>query len=364
MKSPKRILVINPFGIGDVIFSTPLVDALKKNFPDSHIGYVCNKRTYEVIKTNPNINKVFIYEKDEYREKWNESRIGCVKAILAMLASIRREKFGIAIDLSLGYQYSFLLKLIGIKRRMGFNYRKRGKFLTDRIDIEGFNEKHVVEYYLDILSLFGIDPKAFYSRPRVYLTESDSVWAEIFLSQNGVSAQDLIVGVIPGCGASWGSDAKYRHWGRKEFAEVCDEFMGRKGAKVILFGDNKESEICADIVRMMKNEPVIACGKTTLRDFLGLLNRCSIIITNDGGPLHMAVATGRKTVSIFGPVDEKIYGPYPFDSNHAVVSRKDISCRPCYKKFKYKVCDKRPCLSGIPPRDILSAADALLSREK
>jgi ADP-heptose:LPS heptosyltransferase len=76
----------------------------------------------------------------------------------------------------------------------------------------------------------------------------------------------------------------------------------------------------------------------------------------------MAVGMGVNTVSIFGPVDENIYGPYPYGPNHAVISKKDLKCRPCYKKFKHNVCKERPCLKGIGPEEVLAAAECLLAK--
>jgi ADP-heptose:LPS heptosyltransferase len=76
----------------------------------------------------------------------------------------------------------------------------------------------------------------------------------------------------------------------------------------------------------------------------------------------MAVGLGLNTVSIFGPVDEKIYGPYPMTKDHAVISKSDVPCRPCYKKFKYKICENRTCLTSINAEDVLSAAHRFLSK--
>ena len=78
----------------------------------------------------------------------------------------------------------------------------------------------------------------------------------------------------------------------------------------------------------------------------------------------MAVSIGKRTVSIFGPVDEKIYGPYPKDSDHIVISSDGMSCRPCYKKFKYNVCKDRLCLKNIKTEKVLEAASALLSKDR
>lgn len=360
----QRILIVNPFGIGDVIFSTPLVEILKEKDPSCFIGYICNRRAYEIIKSNPKIDKIFVYEKDDYRKTWEESRIECLKAVWNFLKTIKKEKFDCAIDLSLGYQYSLLLRLIGIKNRFGFNYRKRGKFLTAKITIDGFSDKHVIEYYCDILKFLDIDATDFKISPKVYVTAQDVEWADDFLKANGASKDDLLIGVIPGCGASWGMDARHRRWDRSGFAKVCDGLIERYGAKVVLLGDKHEVEISEDIKNRMKNRVIMACGKTNLRNFLGIINRCKLIITNDGGPLHMAVGLGLNTISIFGPVDEKIYGPYPMNNGHIVISKADVRCRPCYKKFKYKICENRTCLTSIKADEVLKAADRLLSKGK
>lgn len=357
-----KILIINPFGIGDVIFSTPLVQALRESYPDSFIGYVCNRRAQEVLGSNPNLSRIYIYEKDEYRAAWAESKTKCLKRILAFLKSIRKERFDIVIDLSLSYQYSLISKLIGIRRRVGFNYRHRGRFLTKKIDIDGFQEKHVIEYYRDILGLLGIDPKGFSRSPQVHLTDQDAAWADDFLKDNGVKEGDLLIGVIPGCGASWGADANHRRWDREGFTKVCDGLAERYGAKVVLLGDPHEIEICDEIQGMLKRKAIMSCGRTSLRNFLGLINRCRVVITNDGGPLHMAVGMGINTVSIFGPVDEKIYGPYPSSPGHVVMSKVGMKCRPCYRKFKHNVCKERTCLKSIRPEDVLGAVECLLSK--
>ena len=352
----QKILIVNPFGIGDVIFSTPIIEILKNKYPDCIIGYICNKRAYEVIRSNPKIDKFFIYEKDDFRAAWKRSKRECFKLVCELLNTIKHEHFDTMIDLSLGYQYSLLLSFIGIQKRFGFNYRNRGRFLTRKIDMDGFSEKHVIKYYCETLNFLGIDTRGINLSPKVYLTDKDTLWAGEFLKANGVTEKDILIGVIPGCGASWGMDAKHRRWDHEGFATVCDGIAMRYGAKVMLLGDSGEAGICEDIQNKLKNKAVMACGKTSLRNFLGLINRCRLIITNDGGPLHMAVGLGLNTISIFGPVDDKIYGPYPPASKHVVISRKDLSCRPCYKKFKYKGCDKRECLTSIKPNDILDAA--------
>ena len=221
----KKILIINPFGIGDVIFSTPLIEALKRYYPDSYIGYICNRRVAGLVNTNPNLNKVFVYEKDEYRDIWRKSKIRCLIKILSFLKSIRKERFDISIDLSLNYQYSMFMKIIGIKKRAGFNYRDRGRFLTDKVTIESFDYKHVVEYYLDVLRLLGIDTSKMSLSPKIYASQESLKFGDRFLEDNKISKEDILIGVVPGCGASWGIDASLRRWDRENFAELANKLI-------------------------------------------------------------------------------------------------------------------------------------------
>ncbi|MDD5422922.1 MAG: glycosyltransferase family 9 protein [Candidatus Omnitrophota bacterium] len=359
-----NILIINPFGIGDVIFSTPLVAILKMKYPESFIGYICNKRAYEVLKTNPNLDKMFLYEKDDYRHIWKRSKTGCLKEIFYFLDKIRKEKFDLVIDLSLGYQYSMLMKLIGIKDRIGFNYRNRGRFLTRKIDIEGFHEKHVIEYYLDLLRLIDIDISGYDAGPKVYTAASQKGPADRFLEEHAVTDKDMIIGVVAGCGASWGADAVYRRWDGKKFALLSDMLMKRYGARILLLGDHKDADVCRDIEAFTDDKVINLCGRTSMGEFVEYLTRCRMVVTNDGGPLHTAVGLGVPTVSIFGPVDEVVYGPYKSDVVHRVVSKKELPCRPCYKRFKFNKCDNRLCLDSITVDDVMKACEEVIAAGK
>lgn len=353
----KYILIINPFGIGDVLFSTALVESLGRQVEGCHIGFLCNRRTEALLKNNPLIDWVFVFEKDEYRDLWKKSKIECIKKFTSLLRDIRAKKFDTLIDLSLSRQFGFVTWLIGIPRRIGLNYKNRGILLTDKIDIAGYNDKHVVEYYLSLLDIIKLRPTANYLM--LYVTDNDREWAKDFLSVNGIKEGDLIIGIAPGGGASWGNDAPIKHWKKEGFAEVADRLIEKLNAKIIILGSEAEKDICDSVKKNMKNSVIDACGKTTLLEFAALTGMCNLIIANDGGPLHVAVVMGAKTVGIFGPVDEKVYGQYPSSEKHKIVTGK-VECRPCYKNFKLRNCDIKRCLDVISTEEVLEAAEEAL----
>lgn len=366
-----KMLIINPFGIGDVLFSTPLIANLRQNFPGSYIAYICNIRARNVLLANPNLDEVFVFEKDEYKKLWKGSKIKCIKRFVFFLKKIKAKRFDVAIDLSLGRQYSFFLWLIGIKRRIGYNFKNRGRFLTQRIDIDGYHSKHIVEYYLDILKFLNVNPKG--NGLQFPVKKKDIAKADTVFSENNIEDTDLVIGIIPAGGASWGRNFSYRHWLKEGYAQLGEKLIEKLNAKIILLGDFKEQEICQQIQTKMKHtlypkghkkgtgKAILACGGMTLAEFAALIGKCNLVICNDGGPLHIAVSQKVKTVSIFGPVDEKVYGPYPPDSDHTVVV-KEIDCRPCYRRFRFSYCEHRNCLKGITPDEVFHAVKNSLGR--
>ena len=103
----ESFLIINTFGIGDVLFSTPLIRNLKEFYPQSRIYYLCNKKTAPILRSNPLIHKTFVYERDEFVEAGKESFWKGLKKYLIFLSEIKKEKIDVALDLSLNTPFGF-----------------------------------------------------------------------------------------------------------------------------------------------------------------------------------------------------------------------------------------------------------------
>ena len=355
---PKSFLIINPFGIGDVLFSLPLIKDLKENFPSSEIFYLCNRRTQPILKDIPLINKTFVYERDEFEVVKKASKISWIKKIWSFILEIKKENIDIAIDLSLNSQFGFFSQVAGIKKRIGYNYKKRGRILTKKIYFEGYEKKHVIEYYLELLNSIGVNPK--YRKTEITLSKSQKNKAANFLKEKGVKSSESVITIAPCGGASWGRDSYRKHWSKNKFAELADRLIDKYGARVILAGADSEKAVIEKVESLMKNRPIKVID-LPLMDFLALLERSTILVANDGGPVHMGVFLGIKTVSIFGPVSEVVYGPYPQDFQRHAVVKKDLPCRPCYKKFRLPKCSYQfKCLKSITVDEVFDSVKKLL----
>lgn len=359
MQKFKRILLINPFGIGDVLFTTPVVRAVKAAFTDSFIGYWCNARTEALLKDNPHIDKVFPLSRGDIKKAYKRSIWRGLAESLRLAGDIKKGHFDISLDFSLDYRYSLISKFLGIKKRIGFNYKGRGRFLTDRVDIDGYSQKHVVEYYLGLLDHVGIPPQG--GNLELVVSDADKKQASELLSGMGVSGQDLLIGIAPGAGASWGKDAALKRWPELKFKELAEGISRRFNAKIILLGDESETSLTARISALPAGNILDLGGRLSLGGLSAVINRVALLIANDGGPLHIAAALGKMTVSFFGPVDPEVYGPYPPDPDKHIVLHRDLECRPCYRNFRLDICrHARECLERIDVNAALDAVTKLL----
>ncbi len=355
----KKILIINPFGIGDVLFTTPVIKALRQQYPDSFIGYWSNLRVLPVLANNPGINKIFALSRGDLKKIYQDSFFKGLWSAIKLVWGLKKERFDICLDFSLDHRYSLLAKINGVSKRIGFDYKNRGRFLTHKIRIDGYHDQHAVEYYLKLLSFLNVEVKK--TTLELVVPAESELKAKDLLAKYGIEAKDRLVGIIPGAGGSWGKDAVYKHWAALKFAQVADRIASELNTKIVILGDESEREIADVVVHAMRHKPIDLTGKTDLDILPAIIKQCDLVITNDGGPMHMAVALGVKSVSVFGPVSEVVYGPYPASSNHLVL-KWDMDCRPCYKNFKLPGCDKdKECLKQVSVEAVFEAARKLLN---
>ncbi|MFA5008765.1 MAG: lipopolysaccharide heptosyltransferase II [Candidatus Omnitrophota bacterium] len=355
----KKILIFNPFGIGDVLFSTPLVRNLKEAIPAVSVHYLCNKRVFPILKNYPLLSKVFIFEKDEWRDALKKSKLEFIKKAISFFSEIKKEKYDVVFDLSLNYQYGFFLKMSGIPKRIGFNFKNRGRLLTDKLDIaNGYSEKHVASYHLELLKFLNITPKDY--KFELFVSNESLQKAKKTFQEHGITENDLLIAVCPGSGDSWGDSAYFKRWPQENFLKLCMMLEAELKAKIILFGSKAETGACNYISEKLKGNTVDLCGKIDLEEFCAAVSLCNLLITNDGGPFHVAQALGKSSIVLFGPVDEKVYGAYPVTDN-CVVFAEHISCRPCYKSFRFSGCNiDKQCLRKITADEVFLAAKKML----
>jgi len=339
-----RILVRGVNWVGDTILSYPAVEQLKAFFPKSHLAVLVPSYLVDLWKTFPYVDEIIPFQK--------KAGIGSIWEDLNLSQSLKERNFDLAVILPRSFRSAFHIYLARIPIRIGYRDEWRSLFLTHGIRrTQEVLRGHRVHYYLKLIEPFGkIETPP---SPRIFLREEDRKWADRALKDLEIPEGKPLIGMNPG--ATYGSA---KCWPPDRFGELGKRLASNWEAKVLLFGKEGERPIVYEVLRHLGTKGIDLTGKTGLLQLAALLERCSLLVTNDTGTMHIAAAVGTPVVALFGPTPHLMTGPW--GEGHVVVSR-DASCRPCWKR----VCptDHR-CMEGIPVEEVEEAAEKQLRRKR
>jgi len=211
----------------------------------------------------------------------------------------------------------------------------------------------MAEYYLEIARWMGLKTQADPS-PKLYTATSVEDKAERLLSRYGIGSDELLVGLNPG--ASFGSS---KCWPAEYFAQTAELFKKEYNAKLILFVGPGEESIAAEIERQTDTDLInTGSDEIDLELLKPLIRRCNLLITNDTGPRHYAVALNVPVVVIMGPTDPRYTAS---NLENTIVLRQELPCSPCHKK---QCPTDHRCMRSITPEMVLQAGQELLKRNR
>ncbi|HQQ06993.1 MAG TPA: glycosyltransferase family 9 protein, partial [Candidatus Omnitrophota bacterium] len=242
----RSFLVINPFGIGDCLFSTPLLQCIRQHFPAAKIYFLCNKKCYPIMAAHPLVEKAFVYERDEFVVAQKTSFFAWLSMASRFISEIRRERIEACLDLSLNTQYGFYASLAGIRDRYGLDYKNRCFFLTKKLSVPGFAGRHVADFYLSVMSLLGLETGQY--PMSVGISAEDHDWARRWMAEQRIPSVSIVVGIAPCGGDSFGPNAHIRRWPAKYYSALIGHLRSAYDARVLVFAGPKESEDVREII--------------------------------------------------------------------------------------------------------------------
>jgi ADP-heptose:LPS heptosyltransferase len=240
-----------------------------------------------------------------------------------------------------------------------------------RVPVDWDHPKHEAELYLDCARALG----AAITNPHLEFFPSapDRAAAEALLAANepgGTSAGPRaptpgprLVALHPGGAANPGMTLLSKRWSPEGFAAIADRLVDTYGARILLVGAASDAEAAEAVRRAMRHEPLMLIGKANLGQLAALYEHCMLMIGNDSGVMHLAVAVGVPVVAVFGPSDARVYGPY---GRRGIAVRKDAQCAGrCFAPGRAIAthCDRR-CIEGVTVDDVWAAVQELLSGPK
>ena len=341
-KEFNKILIIRLSGMGDVIYTLPLLSALRSKYGSKHIAWLVSSKAKDVVAGHPLIDEVIVFE----REK---GIVGAIKAI----KELRKRKYDLVLDPQSQLRSGLFAFLGAIPVRMGF---ARGVskepgfiFMNERVSPLG-NERHNVDRDLGFARHLGIE------RGRVEfnlkIETADSKFADSYLAESCVKKNEKLVGFSIAC------SMQNRKWSNKNWAQLNNEIALKENIRtVILWGPGEEQDMKAII--SLSKERALSAPKTNIKQLAAIIKKCSLIIGNDSGPLHLAVALGIPVIGLCGPTDPEITGPY---GNGNISIRKNLTVLPCYvseknssRCKKFRSCLEKTCIELITVKDVVSA---------
>ncbi len=351
MRTLRRVLVVQPYGIGDLLFITPVLRALRLIPTVERVDLLLGSRNAVVVRSNPHVDEIMEVDKDLFHRqgKWKTFRDS-----FALGRKLRARHYDLLLDYSLRSEYAFFGQFfLSIPKRAGFDYKRRGFFHTQRLPLQkGFSGRHVADFSCDLAELAGVPVRDRWLE--FYLEDGDVQYVRKLLQSGPASGWKRFAVISAGGGESWGRDAHFKRWPPAFFAEFFKRIQKKSGLDgVVLLGGPAEKELGEALYSAMDIPRVNLTGQLTLAQTAAVMDQASLFVGNDGGLLHLACARRKPVIGFYGPVDPAVYGPYPVNLPYSqAVVKEGLDCRPCYQKFRYKSdCSHRHCLTDLDPEE-------------
>ena len=349
LKDIKKILILRPDGIGDLLNSTPAISLLRKSYPDAHITVLVRPLNSDILIANPDVDEVLIYD-----------RVGKHNRLLERLKffhRLRKKGYDLVVVMYTASWYNFLAYASGAKYRVG-RYQKRFKSTLTHPCRQTYSKGtvHEVERNLDLVRIICANEIAPPSQKAesfdlvLNLSAEEKQWAHDYIRKLGISEDDLFVCIHPG-GSSFD-----KLWPEDAYAQIADRLVNQFAAKILILHGPSESKLANDIQRRMTHDVVIYVPES-LRQLAVLINCCKLFICNDSGPMHIAAALDVSTVAIFGPTDYVRWAPR---NPSAKIARRDMPCWPC---SAHKCKNGFECTKLLPLETIWEKIETLLKFE-
>lgn len=332
-----KILVINLMpAIGELLFVTPVFKVLRQAFPEATIEALLASQVHQICAYNPYIDTVITIDK-------TGDQTGILEHY-KLIRKIRKVRYDLVINLNPSERASLIAAFSKGKRICGFASKWLNPFFNPWQKKD--RSIHSADAYLKALNKIGIP-----SQTENYLEmrynekaeeKSNRIWQDNFLPDSNV------VGIHPG--ANWPN----KRW-KPEYLAMLSDMLQQRNIKTVFFGGRDDLQIVDKVVELCKVKPVIMTGKLTLLELAAMVEKCSVFVSADSGPMHIAVSQRVPVVALFGPTSPTRYGPY--NVAHRII-QPDSNCIMCGSgRCKFET----NCMEFIAPEKVFHAVLDLLS---
>lgn len=336
-----RILIVRTDRIGDVVLSVPVIENIREAYPHAHIAFMCSPLTQDIVRTNPFLDEVIVYDKT-----------GAHQGILSTVRfafQLKSRRFDWAIILHSTNRVNWIAFLAGIPMRIGWD-RKAGFLLTQRIPYtKRLGQKHERDYNLELLTHLNVPIVS--RRIRLYPDREAQRRMEQLLRAQGITDEDTLVGMHPL------SSCPSKTWPLHHYEIVAARLLEEYKIKVVVVGGSK---IPFSAIARVSPGIINFSGRLSTGELVALTTRFRIIVSNDSGPVHIAGGVGVPCVVLFGRkqpgLSPRRWGPL---GEQDIVIHKDVGCTEC----QAHECTKEfLCIRSIGVEEVLECVRPFLAK--
>jgi lipopolysaccharide heptosyltransferase I len=335
---PRRVVLIKPSSLGDVVHALPVLAALRDRWPGAHLAWVVNRGLRGLLDGNPLLDEVIPFDRGAVRPSPSGLR-----ALGGFLLDLRRRRFDLAIDLQGLLRSGLMAAATGAPTRVGLASAREGapRFYTHRLP-DPEPRPHAVDRLLNVAAAFGADVSA--PRFAVAMTEADRLRAGQWLA--ALPRPRLVLNV----GARW----ETKRWPPEQFAAVARRAAEALGAGLVAVGAPEDAPLVARLKAALGPIPLLdLVGRTTLPQLAAVAAASDLFLSNDTGPLHLAAAAGAPTIGVYTCTRPEWTGPY---GPGAEAIRSGVWCAgSCVK-----TCDRLECLAELTAGRVWAAVERRL----
>lgn len=312
---PKNIIIRMPNWLGDAVMATPLLDELRAAFPHSRLTVMCQANIAPLFENDVAIDEVFSFKKSS---GWIRGHRPDIMNTLSL------GKYDLGVLTTNSFSSAWWFFFGNVKNRLGYATNMRSILLNKAVSFPEKKEtQHQVITYKMLLEPLGIPISD--RDPRLYLAPQEVEAAKVRLQRQGaVYGKNTIIGINPG--AAYGSA---KCWLPDRFVAVSKRLLEDPNTYLVYFGDPAGAPLVKAICAELDSSRVInVAGETTIRELIALIDCCTVLLTNDSGPMHIAAALKTPLVALFGSTSDVKTPPY----KQGTVIHKHVECSPCYKR--------------------------------
>ncbi len=330
----KKVLIIKPRGIGDLILSTIVLKNLKIEFPNCEIHYLTESFAAPILKFNPFISKIYEFKKSFFEN-------------LNLIYQVRKEKYDLVFDFYSNPRTAQFTFFSNGKIKIGYDKRGRNYAYDLKVKLTDPN-LHSALAHLEFLKILNI--KTEFTDILYFISTEEKKFANDYFYSNKID--ENCVAIIPGGG--WSS----KRCEPEKFAEICKLVHQKFGLKFLILYGREDFQDAKEIYNLTSDISHIA-KETSIREMVALISKCRAVIANDSGPMHLAAAIGVPTIGIFGPTNPYAHGP--FCKKCFWVRNEDLDCIQC----NLRECNRNhECMKDLNPEIIVKKLEMIFSSEK